>query len=267
MKKIQVVAAIIRDKDKLFSAKRNYGNLKGFWEFPGGIVNIDEQPEIALQRELREELNAEIKISEYFTSIEYDYPDFHMKMDCYICTTEKFELNEAIHSKFKWLTLSDLDSVNWLEADKIVVNRLKIYLSKNILVSACLLGDNCKYNGGNNYNQNVVDLVKNKNVIKVCPEILANLPLPRKPVEISNDKIITKDKVDMTKLYMNSAKKAMQDIADKEIDLAILKANSPTCGSKYIYDGTFSHKLIEGNGIFAQMIKDKGILVISERDI
>ncbi|WP_286034634.1 DUF523 domain-containing protein, partial [Megamonas hypermegale] len=120
----------------------------------------------------------------------------------------------------------------WLEADKIVVNRLKIYLSKNILVSACLLGDNCKYNGGNNY-----------------------------------DKIITKDKVDMTKLYMNSAKKAMQNIADKEIDLAILKANSPTCGSKYIYDGTFFHKLIEGNGIFAQMIKDRGILVISERDI
>ncbi len=267
MKKIYVVAAIIKNQDKILAAKRNYGELKGFWEFPGGKVNTDELPETALQRELQEELSTDIQIEKYFTGIEYDYPDFHMKMDCYICTADNFKINKAVHSEFKWLDLQSLDSVKWLEADKIIVNRLKIYLSRTILVSACLLGENCKYNGGNNHNQNVINLIKGKNIIKICPEILADLPLPRKPVEILNGKIITEDKKDMTKLYVDSARKAVENIQDKKIDLSILKANSPTCGSKFIYDGTFSHTLIKGSGIFAQMIKEKNIMIISEQDI
>lgn len=267
MKNIHVVAAIIKNQDKILAARRNYGELKGFWEFPGGKVNEGETAETALKREIKEELNATITIENYFTAIEYDYPAFHMKMDCYICRAKNFQLNENIHSEFKWLDLQSLDSVNWLKADKTVVNRLKISLSRTILVSACLLGENCKYNGKNNYNQKVIDLIKEKNVIKICPEILAGLPLPRKPVEISNDKIITEDKKDLTKLYLDSAKKAMENIQNEKIDLAVLKANSPTCGSKYIYDGTFSHRLVEGSGIFAQMIKEKNIMVISEQDI
>lgn len=267
MKNIHVVAAIIKQQDKILAAKRNYGTLKGFWEFPGGKVQAGEQPEKALQREIKEEMNASLQIEQYFTTIEYDYPDFHMIMDCYICTADNIELNKNVHDELKWLNLQNLDSVDWLPADETIVNRLKIYLSSTILVSDCLLGDNCKYNGGNNFNQHVCDLIKGKRIIKICPEILAGLPLPRKPVEISGGRIITSDNEDMTQLYRESALKALQNITNEPIDLALLKANSPTCGNKYIYDGTFSHKLVAGSGIFAKMLQDRNIPVLSELDI
>ena len=170
-------------------------------------------------------MNASLQIEQYFTTIEYDYPDFHMIMDCYICTADNIELNKNVHDELKWLNLQNLDSVDWLPADETIVNRLKIYLSSTILVSACLLGDNCKYNGGNNFNQHVCDLIKGKRIIKICPEILAGLPLPRKPVEISGGRIITSDNEDMTQLYRESALKALQNITNEPIDLALLKAN------------------------------------------
>ena len=267
MKNIHVVAAVIKQQDKILAAKRSYGALKGFWEFPGGKVQVDEQPEKALQREIKEEMNASLQIEQYFTTIEYDYPDFHMIMDCYICTADNIELNKNVHNELKWLNLQNLDSVDWLPADETIVNRLKIYLSRTILVSACLLGDNCKYNGGNNFNQHVCDLIKGKRIIKICPEILAGLPLPRKSVEISGGRIITSDNEDMTQLYRESTLKALQNIINEPIDLALLKANSPTCGSKYIYDGTFSHKLVAGSGIFAKMLQDRNIPILSELDI
>ena len=190
-----------------------------------------------------------------------------MIMDCYICNIDDFVINEEIHDEAKWLTKDELDSVNWLAADEKIVNKLKIYLSSKIALSACLLGDNCKYNGKNNYNEEIEHLLKDKEVYKICPEILTGLSIPRKPVEIKDNKVITQDNEDMTEIFLHGVDKAWEKLKDKNIDLAILKANSPTCGSKTIYDGTFSHTLVEGNGLFAKLLKDNKIMVISEKDI
>lgn len=117
MKKIEVVAAIIRKRDKIFATQRGYGDFKDWWEFPGGKVEAGETPEEALLREIREELDAEICIDKYLTTIEWDYPKFHLTMHCYICSlfTEDLHLNE--HEAARWLGAESLHSVRWLPAD------------------------------------------------------------------------------------------------------------------------------------------------------
>lgn len=267
MEEIKVVAAIIQDNDKILATRRSYGEFKGLWEFPGGKVEVGEDSVAALKRELKEELDTEVIIEKSFTEIKYIYPNFAMTMECYICKVQDFSLNEKIHDQAKWLTKEEFNSVEWLPADEKIINRLKIYFSNSIVVSACLLGDNCKYNGKNNYNEVVEKLVAEKQIIKICPEILTSLGIPRPPVEIIQGKIVTKDGRDMTKLYYEGVEKAWDKLKNKQIDMAILKANSPTCGSRKIYDGTFSHTLIDGNGILAERLKKNNITIISEQDL
>ena len=125
MKKIEVVAAIIRKHDKIFATQRGYGDFKDWWEFPGGKMEAGETPEEALKREIREELSTEINVDEFLCTVEYDYPAFHLTMHCYLCSllTESLHLNE--HEAARWLKPEDLDSVDWLPADKVVVEKLR----------------------------------------------------------------------------------------------------------------------------------------------
>ena len=125
MKQIEVVAAIIRKDDKIFTTQRGYGDWKDWWEFPGGKMEAGETPEEALVREIREELSAEISVDEFLCMVEYDYPAFHLKMHCYLCSllTEALHLNE--HEAAKWLTKDELDGVKWLPADVEVVEVIK----------------------------------------------------------------------------------------------------------------------------------------------
>ena len=125
MKQIEVVAAIIRKEDKIFATQRGYGDFKDWWEFPGGKMEVGETPEEALVREIREELSAEISVDEFLCTVEYDYPSFHLKMHCYLCSlvTEALHLNE--HEAAKWLTKDELDGVKWLPADVEVVEVIK----------------------------------------------------------------------------------------------------------------------------------------------
>lgn len=125
MKTIEVSAAIIHDKTGRISAtQRGYGEWKDWWEFPGGKIEPGETPEEALAREIKEELNAEISIDKFVTTVEYDYPKFHLTMHCYFCSlaTDSLHLNE--HEAAKWLTKEELDSVKWLPADLIVIEKL-----------------------------------------------------------------------------------------------------------------------------------------------
>ena len=124
MKRIEVVAAIIRKGDKIFATQRGYGEWKDWWEFPGGKIEVGETPEEALVREIHEELSAEISVDEFLCTVEYDYPQFHLTMHCYICSllTESLHLNE--HEAARWLKNNELDSVKWLPADKIIVEQL-----------------------------------------------------------------------------------------------------------------------------------------------
>ncbi len=134
-----------------------------------------------------------------------------------------------------------------------------------ILVSACLLGRNCKYDGGNNRNEAVLSFLAGHDVIPICPEILI-LPAPRPPVEIRNGRVVTETEEDLTDLFRKGVALAVSKIP-ADIDLAVLKARSPTCGAKEIYDGTFTHKRIPGEGLLARALREKGIRVMDEEDV
>ena len=125
MNHIEVAAAIIRKEDKVFATQRGYGEWKDWWEFPGGKIEQGETPEEALKREISEELSAEINVDELFSTIDYDYPKFHLTMHCYLCTlqTNAMHLNE--HESARWLAKDELDSVKWLPADKSIIDKLK----------------------------------------------------------------------------------------------------------------------------------------------
>ena len=124
MKRIEVVAAIIRKGNKVFATQRGYGDWKDWWEFPGGKMEAGETPEQALRREIREELSTEISVDEFLCTVEHAYPQFHLTMHCYLCSllTEALHLNE--HEAARWLTTDELDSVQWLPADVLVVKKL-----------------------------------------------------------------------------------------------------------------------------------------------
>ena len=125
MKRIEGVAASIRKEGRIFATQRGYGEWKDWWEFPGGKMEAGETPEEALRREIREELSTEISVDEFFCTVEYDYPKFHLTMHCYLCSllTEALHLNE--HEAARWLAKEELDSVRWLPADESVIEKLK----------------------------------------------------------------------------------------------------------------------------------------------
>ncbi len=136
-----------------------------------------------------------------------------------------------------------------------------------ILVSACLLGENCKYNGGNNRNERVLRFVAGHEIIPVCPEMLGGLPAPRKPVEWRNGRAVTRDGDDWTDAFRLGVSRALALIEGKRIDLAILQSRSPTCGVKQIYDGTFSGTRMAGQGALAQALAERGIPLMDAEDV
>ena len=127
---IEVVAAIILKEDSVLATQRGYGKWKGWWEFPGGKVQAGESREAALVRELKEELDATIVIDRFLTTVDYDYPDFHLTMHCYICKVESGKLTLKEHEAARWLTKEQLSSIDWLPADRSIIGHLKesIYL-------------------------------------------------------------------------------------------------------------------------------------------
>lgn len=125
MKTIKVVAAIIRDKDRIFATQRGYGEFKDGWEFPGGKIEEGETPENALIREIREELDTEISVGEKITCVEYDYPKFHLSMDCFWAEIVSGDLVLKEHEAAKWLSKEELDSVDWLPADLELIEKIK----------------------------------------------------------------------------------------------------------------------------------------------
>lgn len=124
MKRIEVVAAIIIKGNQVFATQRGYGEFKGWWEFPGGKIESGECPQEALKREIKEELNAEISVGELLETVEWDYPTFHLTMHCFICTLESESLHLNEHEDSAWLTKETLDSVKWLPADLILLDKI-----------------------------------------------------------------------------------------------------------------------------------------------
>lgn len=124
MKQIEVVAAVLVRDGKYLATQRGYGAYKDYWEFPGGKVEAGESREEALMREIREELDTEIRVDAWLATVEYDYPDFHLTMHCYRCSVVSGHLTLKEHESAAWLEISELDSVNWLPADVEVVKKI-----------------------------------------------------------------------------------------------------------------------------------------------
>ena len=125
MKTVSVVAEVIKDKDRIFATARGYGEYKGWWEFPGGKIEQGETPQQALIREIKEELDTEIRVGELIDIIEYDYPTFHLSMDCFWAEVVAGNLVLKEAAAAKWLTKETLDSVEWLPADITLIEKIK----------------------------------------------------------------------------------------------------------------------------------------------
>lgn len=138
---------------------------------------------------------------------------------------------------------------------------------KKIGVSACLIGINSKYNGQNNYNEAVMNYLKDKEYVTICPEVLGGLSIPRIPSEIVGDKVFNKKKIDVTNCFTQGASIALELLKKENVEIIILKTNSPSCGYKKIYDGSFTNTLIAGNGIFAKLAIQNNFKIYTEKDI
>ena len=135
-----------------------------------------------------------------------------------------------------------------------------------IVVSACLLGENCKYNGGNNYSAAAAKFVEGREVIPVCPERLAGLGIPREPIEIVNGVVRRKDGTSVDEALRKAVEQILAQLEGQDIECVILKSRSPTCGVKQVYDGTFSGVLVDGMGVLAAALREKGYKVMDCED-
>lgn len=136
-----------------------------------------------------------------------------------------------------------------------------------VVVSACLLGENCKYNGGNNRNPAVLEFIRGKEVIPVCPEVLAGLGTPRVPIENLGDKVVTQEGKDVTEALRGAVEQILTRLSGEDVECVILKSRSPTCGVKQVYDGSFTGTLVEGMGVLARALREAGYQVIDAEDI
>ena len=138
---------------------------------------------------------------------------------------------------------------------------------EKILISACLIGDKTRYDGKSNYNPKIVDLLEKYELVPFCPEVEGGLSIPRIPSERKKDRVINKEGKDVTKYFIKGAELALNICQYLGIRIAILKEKSPSCGVNQIYDGSFSNKLKSGSGVTTDLLKRKGIKVISEEEI
>ena len=136
-----------------------------------------------------------------------------------------------------------------------------------VLVSACLLGHNTKYNGKNNLNEKLISLKDKLEFVLMCPEVEGGLSIPRTPAEIKDNKVINKDNIDVTNNYLKGANLALKKALKDNIKVAIVKEKSPSCGKNFIYDGTFTNALIKGQGVTTSLLVENGIKVFNENEI
>lgn len=125
MKTVRVTAAVLVQDGRIFATQRGYGQYKDGWEFPGGKIEAGETPEETIVREIREELNVTIEVDQYITTVEYDYPEFHLSMDCFYAHVMKGEISLLEHEAARWITIDQLDEIDWLPADLLLIPYLK----------------------------------------------------------------------------------------------------------------------------------------------
>ncbi|HIZ11812.1 MAG TPA: DUF523 domain-containing protein [Candidatus Eubacterium faecavium] len=168
---------------------------------------------------------------------------------------------EECREKAKYITFS-----NAQDGVAAAVEKYALGKKPKLLVSACLLGKNCKYNGGNNKNADVIALKEHFDIVEVCPECFGGLKIPRVPNEIINGRAVSKNGEDFTKEYVDGAEKTLYIAQESGAVYALLKERSPSCGKGVIYDGTFSGRLVPGNGITADLLLKNGYRIFGESE-
>jgi len=136
-----------------------------------------------------------------------------------------------------------------------------------VLVSACLLGENCKYNGGNNRNEKVLAFLRGHEAVPVCPEVLGGLPTPRTPAEIVDGVVTDRDGRNVDREFRRGAALALELARREGVELAVLQPRSPSCGARQVYDGTFSGRKIDGQGVFARLLRKDGFHILEPEDL
>lgn len=135
-----------------------------------------------------------------------------------------------------------------------------------IMVSACLLGKNCKYNGGNNYDECLVRALRGHETVPVCPELSGGLGVPRRPCEIVDGTVMNDRGEDVDAAFRRGAQSCLEKAVEEKVDLVVLQPRSPSCGVRNVYDGTFSGKLIRGRGVFTNLLKENGFIVMDAEE-
>lgn len=238
------------------------------WSFPKGKIEAGESPEETAIREVWEETSIRIALDADFTEVVPSAkPGDTRTVTFYMgCSLEDMKAPVADEVEYAaWVPVEEaLERIKYIPDRDVLVKALKAPRPK-VLVSACLLGENCKYNGGNNFDERVAAYLQDKQVIPVCPEKV--LGCPRVPMEIRDGILVNREGEIVDTAVRQSVSEILDSIRDEKICCAVLKSRSPTCGVHQVYDGTFTGKLVPGAGVLAQALKDAGIALVDAEDL
>lgn len=237
------------------------------WSFPKGKIEPGETPVQTAIREVWEETAIRIEVDARFREVVPSAKPGDTRTVTFFRgrSLEGMKAPRPAEVEYaEWVPVEKaMEMIRYLPDREVLVKALK----PKTLVSACLLGRNCKYNGGNNYSPKVAEFVRGREVIEICPEAMAGMGIPRTPIEIVDGILTDRNGNNVDAQLRAAVEQAMGQLAGERIECAILQSRSPTCGVNQVYDGSFSGKLIHGSGVFAKALVDAGIRVIDAEDI
>lgn len=260
---------------------------KGKWIGIGGKIEQNETHEECILREIAEETGLKVTNLKYRGTVDFKDNEYREFMYLFTADSSSEEFSCCDEGELCWVNKQDVYGLSLWEGDRYFIDlilkdapffEMKLFYENSVLtkvqtlktplaVSACLLGENCKYNGQNNLNEEVLKLSEKYDIVPVCPEKSGGLEIPRPPAEIKNGSVFLKDGRDVTENFLSGSKISLDVAVQKGCKMAVLKANSPSCGCGRIYDGSFSKRLVNGDGITAALFKKNGIKVITEKEI